>query len=153
MPSGIGQAIQNAAQDILALTVVIIVGLVAASGLSERARALFIDRIGGDIYRRITRRTARATRVEKAVRAISRGLMLKATIGNWAGSQEQAMEALHTQEDALAGVTVLKAEYPALITHLDEVIKYLGGKRIEVDAVAVSQRLVQPILDATKGDV
>jgi len=153
MPPGIGQAIQNAAQDILALAVVVIVGLVAATGLSEHARTFLVDRIGGDIYRRITRRSARSTRIQEAVSAISRGLMLKATIGNWAGSQEQAMEALHTQEDALAGVTTLKAEYLALITHLDEVIKYLGGKRIEVDAVAVSQRLIQPILDATKGDV
>jgi hypothetical protein len=153
MPPGVGQAIQNAAQDILALAVLVVGILGIGAIISERARKLLLDRVAGGIYARVTRRRARSERIEQAVTAVSHGLMLKATTGDWAGSQEQAMEALHAQQDALAGVTILKTEYPTEVAHLDEVIKFLTGKRIEIDAVAVSQRLIQPILDATQNDV
>jgi hypothetical protein len=159
MPPGISQAIQGAAQDILAFAV-LVVGLVGvAAVVSERVRTWVFDRMLGEVIARVSRKQlwersilegnlACTQRVGDAVRAISHGLMYKSTIVDRGNTL--LAEWRNVQSDALAGVTALKAEYPTLSDHLDKVISTLTASQSHVDAVLISRDYIQPILDATK---
>jgi hypothetical protein len=158
MPTGVSQAINSAAQDILALVVLVIGVLGVAALVSDRARTWVFDRMLGEVIARASRmqrkegsiaeaEEARTQRIGDAVKAISRGLMYKSTIVDRGNSQ--LSEWRNAQSDALAGVTTLQAEYPNLRGHFDKVISLLTDSQTHVDAVLVSRDYIQPILDAT----